>query len=390
VHGHTDVSDGKGSVEEFLSYARDVSRLDFVIVTDHDFGNGPPWRMPAEAWRHTQEAVDAYTVDGTFVAIAGYEWTSQPKYWSGYADGVGSEGLFDGPPKFYNHKNVYFPSRIPYLLSAKDSAYMTPDLLARAVLANGGLIHNNHPSAGPDGRDQWDYDPEFYSVITNTEIAADVAHYNGQTYALNIESTVRGFLNDGGRTGFVSGTDTHEGHPAARTAVFARELSRDAIFEALRHRRNYATSGARIVLHFTINGHYMGEEIETPGKPRLKVEVEGTDRVKEVAIIRDGVTIYSLAPGKRKVKFEYVDNSFEAESYYYVRVTQADTDEEGNLFRAWSSPIWVKSRTRGPTAGNCRSCELRNPLPFFLPELERLGGQDDGTALVDVDQNRGG
>ncbi|MEW6356496.1 MAG: hypothetical protein AB1696_09230 [Planctomycetota bacterium] len=30
--------------------------------------------------------------------------------------------------------------------------------------------------------------------------------------------------------------------------------------------------------------------------------------------------------------------------YYYVRVTQQDTDEHGNPSHAWSSPIWVKRK----------------------------------------------
>ena len=77
VHGHTSISDGKGDLDAFLTYARDVAKLDFVIVTDHDFGNAHPWWMPKEAWMRIQERVDAYTVPGKFVAIAGYEWTSQ-------------------------------------------------------------------------------------------------------------------------------------------------------------------------------------------------------------------------------------------------------------------------------------------------------------------------
>ena len=110
VHGHTSHSDGKGSLDDYFTYARDVSKLDFVMVTDHDFGNGTPtWRMPKETWTLTQNRADEYTVGGKFVAIAGYEWTSQPKYWTDVDKDMPSERLFQGPPKFYNHKNVYFP-----------------------------------------------------------------------------------------------------------------------------------------------------------------------------------------------------------------------------------------------------------------------------------------
>jgi hypothetical protein len=342
VHGHTELSDGRGSVADFLSYARDQAKLDFVIVTDHDFGTGPSWRMSPEAWQQIQDEVEKHTHEGRFVAIAGYEWTSQAKYWRDYTPAEQSQRLFDGPPQDYNHKNVYFPSRVPHIFSAKDAAYCTPDLLAAAVLASGGLIQNNHPSAGPEGRDQWAYDPRYSCVITNTEIGPDTPTYNGKQYTLNTEQTIREFLNRGGKTGFVAGSDTHEGHPAARTAVLARKLTRAAIFDALRHRCNYAVSGARIGLDFRINGHLMGEEIEIRAQPRLKVVVEGTDRIAEIAIIRDGQPLYTIRPGTRMAALDYVDRTFERASYYYVRITQADADEQGNPSRAWSSPIWVK------------------------------------------------
>lgn len=343
VHGHTAYSDGKGTVEEYLSHARDVAHLDFVIVTDHDFGNAHPWWMPQEAWTHTQAAANAFTANGEFVAIAGYEWTSQHKYWSGVDPATPSERLFEGPPMYYNHKNVYFPAPVPYLFSAKDRAFMTPDLLAAAVRKAGGLAHNNHPDASPEGRDQWDYNAESCQVIANTEIEADVVRYEGKEYETKVETTVREYLNRGGRTGFVKGSDTHEGKPAARTAVLARELTREAIFEALRSRRTYGISHGRILLDFKINGHSMGEDIEIEGKPRISVDVRGTARIEEVLIIRDGAAIQTLHPEGDRVRFEHVDDSFPGGSYYYIRVTQTDTDEHGNPSRAWSSPIWVRA-----------------------------------------------
>jgi len=182
-------------------------------------------------------------------------------------------------------------------------------------------------------------------VIANTEIGSDTLYgTSGKMYQIGWEQVVRDFLNRGGKTGFVKGTDTHEGKPVARTAVFAKELTRGAIFDALRHRRNYAVSNTRIILDFKINGHYMGEEIEIEGKPRIAVSVEGTDTIKELAIIRDGSILHSVSPESNRAKFEYVDSAFEGDSYYYLRVTQVDKDERGNPTRAWSSPIWVKQR----------------------------------------------
>ncbi|MHB1034785.1 MAG: CehA/McbA family metallohydrolase [Pirellulales bacterium] len=338
MHGHTSLSDGKGSLDDYFTHARDVAKLDFVVVSDHDFGNATPWRMPVQRWKETQDKADQYTVEGKFVAVAGYEWTSQSKYWTP------EEPLYRGPIKYYNHKNVYFPSHVDALFSAKDLAYNSPDLLAEAVLKRGGLVQNNHPAADLEGRDQFDYQPRYEPVIANTEMWPDTVNYQGKTYPVNGETTVRTFLNRGGKTGFVGSTDTHEGKPAAKTAVLARALTRPAIFEALRHRRNYAVTRARIVLDFQINSHGMGEEIEIDGKPRLAISVHGTDRIREVAVIRDGGVVRTISPNAKNVEFVDVDEAFGGNSYYYVRVIQVDTDEYGNPSCAWSSPIWVKKR----------------------------------------------
>ncbi len=344
VHGHTSHSDGTGSLDDFFTNARDVAKLDFVIVTDHDFGNGKPtWWMPRETWTLTQDKADEYTVDGKFIAIAGYEWTSQPKYWTEVGEGKASEGLFSGPPRFYNHKIVYFPGKIDYLFCSKNPAYMTPDLLAKAVRQTGGLIHNAHPNASADAVDQFDYGRDHDTVIANTEIGLDTLISNdGKSYQIGWEKVIRGFLNRGGKTGFVKGSDTHEGKPAARTAVFATELTREAIFDALRHRRNYAVSNAKIVIDFRINNHRMGEEIAADESPRIAVNVVGTDHIQELVIIRNGSVVNSVSPGASSVRFEFVDDTFTGNSYYYLRVTQTDTDRRGNPTTAWSSPIWVK------------------------------------------------
>lgn len=347
VHGHTSLSDGKGSLDDYFTYARDIAKLDFVIVTDHDFGNRAPWRMPKGNWELIQDKADEFTVPGRFVAIGGYEWTSQAKYWSGFTNGP-SERLFPGPPKFYNHKNVYFTNRVAYLFSAKDTACNNPDALAEAIRKHGGLIQNNHPFAlFNEARDQWEYAPTNSSVIVNTEMGPDTNRYQGKSYELNWEQMMRGFLNRGGRTGFVAGTDTHEGEPAGRTVILARELTPAALFEALKHRRNYAVNHARITLDFRINGHFMGEEITVQGSPQLAVDVKGTDAIEEIIIVRDGSVVCSVQPKSRSVRFDYVDHTLGEASYYYVRVRQSDVDEHGNHSHAWSSPIWVK-RNRQP------------------------------------------
>ena len=101
---------------------------------------------------------------------------------------------------------------------------------------------------------------------------------------------------------------------------------------------------ARIVLDFKINGHFMGEEIEVDGDPRIVAEVKGTHKIEEVVIVRDGAVIQTLNPGIQEARLDFLDKSFPGSSYYYLRVIQADKDEHGNRSQAWSSPIWVKKK----------------------------------------------
>ena len=336
LHGHTENSDGQGSLDHYFTYARDTARLDFVAVTDHDYSNTAPWRVSQALWAEATAKAEQYTVDGRFVGIAGYEWTTNPRYWTD----VGPR--FGGPARYYNHKTVYFPGTVPDLFAACEVASNTPDLLAALVRPSGGLIHNNHLDPG-----QWpgefDYSAASAQVIANSEIRADTVYYGDRTYIVQSERALRAYLRAGGRTGFVAGTDTHEGRPVARTAVLAAALTRPALFDALRARRTYAVSHAPIGLDVRINGHFMGEEIAIRGAPRIAVRVSGTDLIEEVSIVRDGAVLHTVHPGARKAAFDHVDTTFAGASWYYVRVVQADRDPHGNHSRAWSSPSWVRA-----------------------------------------------
>ena len=343
VHGHSALSDGKGTPDEYFSFARDRADLDFAILTDHDFDGGPPWRLSAEQWHLAQDAARRATTPGEFVGIAGYEWTSQPKYWKDNQDVT--EGLFDGPVREFNHKIVCFPHEIDDIYRSKDAAYRTPDLLADAVARAGGLVHNAHPT--PDDPDQWHYTAAHAAIIANTEIGPDRLRYDQRDYETRTEQAVVEYLCGGGRTGFVAGSDTHEGHPSAHTAVLARALTADDLFDALRSRRTYAVTHARIGLDFRINGHRMGEQFETGTPPRLSIRVRGTAPLSEVVVFRDGDPLVEFYPEGTDADLNYTDEAGGPTNFYYVRVTQADTDEQGNPSRAWSSPIWVTRRRAG-------------------------------------------
>ena len=161
-------------------------------------------------------------------------------------------------------------------------------------------------------------------------------------------------LEKGYRLGIIAGSDTHTSQPGfsnrlrlknawrgGLACVWAKTFDREGIFKALWERRCYGTTGARIILDFSLNDAPMGSEIrlnESTGR-KLKVQAEACSPVRKVVIIKNAREIHMDEPGRESVSFEWLDSSGrERESdYYYVRLIQDDGE------MAWSSPIWVDS-----------------------------------------------
>ena len=144
------------------------------------------------------------------------------------------------------------------------------------------------------------------------------------------------------------------GYRAGLTAVRAEETSQDSIFEALRQRQCYATTGHRPLIGFSIDGHEMGSIVEVAEsnrdlirERRISARVFGTSDIDRIEIVRNNVEICTYRGDDVDVTFEWVDQQDltrivlqrevrgRAQScYYYLRITQKD----GQL--AWTSPIW--------------------------------------------------
>jgi hypothetical protein len=140
----------------------------------------------------------------------------------------------------------------------------------------------------------------------------------------------------------VQASSDHISTHTSYAMIYTPSTARTDIVESMRQRHAYAATD-NILLDFEAGSsdgaaHMMGDAFADPnGRPNLRVKIVGTDRVKQVDLIRNNKFIYTLAPEKTAVDFTYMDQAPEpGESYYYVRVIQDD----GNL--AWSSPIWIK------------------------------------------------
>jgi hypothetical protein len=117
-------------------------------------------------------------------------------------------------------------------------------------------------------------------------------------------------------------------------AVYAPELTREALWEAMWARRVYATTGERILVDLRADGKMMGGELKSDMPPGVVAQVAGTAPLHQVELIRNGQVVKTQGTSDLDLELSWRDTNLER-CYYYLRVTQADGE------MAWSSPIWV-------------------------------------------------
>ena len=116
-------------------------------------------------------------------------------------------------------------------------------------------------------------------------------------------------------------------------------LDRRSLIRAIRHRQTYATTGARILLEFTVAGLPMGS-IGTASEVECRATVHAVEPIRLLEIIKDGRVVWSEELNDLDVTIGWRDpDPPSREHYYYLHVVQVD----GQM--AWSSPIWIRPLT---------------------------------------------
>ena len=260
----------------FFRFARDVAALDFVGYQRNDH------MVSAKDWRLQQEAEAAFSDPGRFVPLPGFEWSPDT-----------ARG---------GHHNVYFrrhnqPIRRNSHAQVADKSDVATDLphvrdLYAAYRHSDVLIT---PHVGGAHADLDYHEPSIEPAIEITSTHGSFEWFLEE--ALQNRYTV----------GFVGGSDSHTGRPgtdapgfqprryarAGLTGIYAAGLTLEAFFEALKARRCYATTGARIVMHVAADGRPMGAAYGTPAPPTIGVSVTGTAPLESIELFRGLERIYS-------------------------------------------------------------------------------------------------
>lgn len=130
------------------------------------------------------------------------------------------------------------------------------------------------------------------------------------------------------------------------TAVNADALTRASIWDGLKRRATYATSGERVYLSFQCNGVNSGGIAAASSRCQLKIRYFGTAPILSVDLIAGDKTVKSIRTAAPDWEGELI---FERQQlpgdWMYVRVTQTD----GNM--AWCSPVWLDTELSGTGSG---------------------------------------
>jgi hypothetical protein len=148
-------------------------------------------------------------------------------------------------------------------------------------------------------------------------------------------------LDKGHRVGFIASSD-HESTSAAYACVWAEEATRESIFRAMQARRTYAAT-AKIWLTFRAGDHWMGEIVNAPAMPALRLEAVGTAPFRDLEIVVDGKCYERTPVDNRHLELQRKPDMV-GKHYVYVHLTQTDGSQ------AWSSPIWVDITPPGTEA----------------------------------------
>lgn len=371
IHGHCNLSADSWyhGPDRYYEYGRNTARLDFCALTDHDAPLSLA-RYP-DRWNQAVAATNRANQPGRFVTLPAFEWTSGTPSGS-MIPRMLRRGRWDylKDPTHFGHRNVYFPGQVPdHVFSHDDPRYDTPEKLWKAMAPYDAISIPHHPLGGPVCPLKWDHfnpacEPvaEIYSTHGNSEHEG-CRHQIYNPY-LNGRHSVQAPLEDGVQFGFIASSDTHMGLAGNHTipdfnisfsqwyfrgetrppgpgvaAVYARDLTREGIFEALRARRCYAVTGARMILDVRAAGRFMGQTLAAPAMAPVPVCIRARAHrpIVRIDIVKNGRCAATFQPDSTEITLDHMDMARErARDWLYVRVLQNDAH------MAWSSPVWIE------------------------------------------------
>jgi hypothetical protein len=297
-------------------------------LTDHGYNFDPrQWAFNGEQTRNNHDP-------GRFVTFLGQEWTSSKNPPAG-----------PGEPWRYGHRNLIFLDPCtPAFHDAFDGdispAELWERLEGREFLCIPHQLADWKGKGGGNPPTDWRFADERLQPVAEIFQARQSYEYLGCPRQAPDGAPFKGYyLQDAWARGVVIGVIASPDHGGGqgKAGVWAKELTREAIFEAVRARHTFGTSGAKMALRFSAGEAMMGDKTARPEGP-IAFRVAGTALfdIAELTVFRNNDPVYRTAPGAKTFETAWTDpQPPEAPVLWYYARIQAN---DGEL--AWSSPIW--------------------------------------------------
>lgn len=237
LHGQSGESIGITTSRDYFNFARNLA---FLEVSGHQAND---FQVNNAFWKYLNELTAEYQEDHRFVVFPGYEWSGNTS--------VGGD------------RNVFFKTEGRQIRRS-----------SHALIADRSDIKTDATTANDLFEALKDEDCTIYAHVGGRYADIKYAHDPKLETAMEIHSawgTFEWLLTDGfpegHRSGVVCNSDGHKGRPGASypgtsmfgaygglTCFIAKELTRDGIFEAMRRRHHYGTTGCR--LHMDVSAHF--------------------------------------------------------------------------------------------------------------------------------------
>jgi len=345
LHTHLGEYPGDRTIEmwtdRYYMNAMHSGVLDFGASSDHDWPS-----MTNSKYRVEQSYSNVLSEEGRFEGFSSYEWSG---------DAAGR--------RRYGDRTVIFTKPFSPIYRITDPNSNSIEELHRNLARENAIPWVHHVGA-PWGAMDWSkHDPIAEPVVEITSGHGVYETYDRPRAVTDWlrrppvgKTSVQDGLGYGKKFGFVGSSDRHDGLSGYNTGmlgVFAKELSRESVVDALRARRSFAVRGGEpILVDFRVNGVFQGGETEIgASSPKIAVKVKAVSPVDKIEIVSDGQYIYAYEPSGEptSAEFTYRDTREPVVgSYYYARIWLKGRFKEPHYQQmevgkyAWSSPVWLK------------------------------------------------
>lgn len=322
LHAQTKSTVGTGDEDEYFTFGRDIARLDFTSHQGNDF------QITDEYWQHLNDTSAQYHEDGKFVVFPGYEWSAN-------SPAGGDHNVFyrndEGQP-ILRSSHWLVPDIPETNLTPAHPADVFYEKMKSAVALDDVIVAAHVGGRYANLRKYYDQD-----LVTLVELVSCWGMFEWMLW----DALERDYI-----VGVMCNSDGHHGRPGAEgagmadfgirnglTCVLTDQLTRNHVFDALKQRHCYGTTGARIILDFSTDDAIMGDVVQNMTDTiTLRANAIGVGDIETIQLYQGTELIHEQRP-------ESTQSPIESN---HIRVSWQGSRERGRQRRVvWDGTIHV-------------------------------------------------